>query len=64
MEFNPNIPLGTRITVINFYSGTVNLGGWPAPGYSMNQGDSIDLVYYYSEDYGGNLWWVVSSFNW
>jgi hypothetical protein len=64
MEFNPSIPLGTRITVINLYSGTVNFGGWPGPGYSMNQSDSIDLVYYYDENYGGNLWWITNTFSW
>ena len=64
---NPNIPLGTRITVINNYSGTVAVRGWPGgpfSEYQMANGESIDLVYHYNFNYGGNLWWITNTFNW
>jgi hypothetical protein len=64
---NPNIPLGTRITVINNYSGTVAVRGWPGgpfSEYQMANGESIDLVYHYTFNYGGNLWWITNTFNW
>jgi hypothetical protein len=64
METNPNIPLGTRITVISRYNGTVNVGGWPSPGFPLLEYGSVDMVYYYDTEYGGNLWWVTGSFNW
>jgi hypothetical protein len=64
MEFNPNIPLGTRITVISKYNGTVEVGGWPAPGFPLIEYGSVDMVYCYDTNYGGNLWWVTNSFVW
>lgn len=63
-EINPNIPLGTRVTVMNKYNGTVNVGGWPDIGFALGSYASVDMVYHYNRDYGGNLWWVTGSFSW
>lgn len=58
------IALGTRITVISQYNGTVNVGGWPGPGYTLAQYTSIELVYYYDPTDTGSYWWVTNSFSW
>lgn len=58
------IPLGTRVTVINLYDGTANVGGWPAPGFTMSQYQSIEMVYYYDPVLSANVWWVTNQFIW
>jgi hypothetical protein len=58
------IPLGTKITIMNWYMGTTYITGWDGPAYAMGNYESIDLVYYYDPDYPGNFWWITSSFSW
>lgn len=55
---------GTRVTVINQSQFNLNVSGWPAPGWTVPQFGSVELIYYYEADYGGNLWWVTSAFSW
>ncbi len=64
MGTNPNIPLGTRVTIINKYDGPVYVGGWPDFGFPVIQYASVDMVYHYDRVYGGNVWWVTNSFVW
>jgi len=64
MGTNPNIPLGTRVTIINKYDGPVYVGGWPDFGFPVIPYASVDMVYHYDRVYGGNVWWVTNSFVW
>jgi hypothetical protein len=60
-----NIPLGTKISILSLYNGTVIINGWPAPGYNMSAYQNIDLVYIYDGNPEGvNTWWVTGSFIW
>jgi hypothetical protein len=60
-----DIPLGTKITILNTYDGTVTINGWPFPGYDMSQYQTINLVYIYDGNpMGINTWWVTNSFLW
>ena len=57
--------VGTRITVINNSQFNVDVTGWPGPGWTLLPfGSSVDMVYQYNAEYGGNLWSVVGAFTW
>jgi Collagen triple helix repeat (20 copies) len=64
MFTNPNIPLGTKINIVNLYNGSVAVTAWDGPGYTMAPFENIELVYYYDPGYPGNIWWVTNSFSW
>jgi hypothetical protein len=61
-----DIPLGTKITIINRYDGTVAINGWGfPPRYDMSINQNIDLVYINDGNpFGINIWWVTNSFLW
>lgn len=57
--------VGTRVTVVNNSPVIVSVTGWPGPGWDLNpDGSSVDMVYQYNPNYGGNIWTVVGTFSW
>jgi hypothetical protein len=57
-----NIQLGTRITVINTYNGTVELFGWFGPPYILNTYGTVNLILVSDGSVPG--WWVTSDYYW
>jgi hypothetical protein len=56
------IQVGTRITVINAYNGTIDLSGWFGPPYTINTNGTVNLILIDGE--GSLGWWVTSEFYW
>lgn len=59
-----SLAVGTRVSFVNVSPFTINVSGWPAPGWDIAPYASADFIYYYDADYGGNIWRVISSFVW
>ena len=57
-----NIQIGTKITVINTYNGTVELSGWFGPPYTLNTYGTVNLILITDGSAPG--WWVTSEFYW
>jgi hypothetical protein len=64
LPIEDSIPRGTKITIINNYSGIVTIEGWPAPGFQMGAFATMDLVYIQDDEYPNGYWWVTNSFVW
>ena len=62
----PDIPLGTRITVINNQmANSVNIYGWAFPGYwTLNAYESMEMIYMNDVEFGAQGWWVTNTWVW
>lgn len=63
--FVADIPLGTRVTVVNYYNNTITVNGWGGPGgWTLDAYGAMDLVYYRDPIDNYRNWRVVGTFTW
>ena len=63
--FVADIPIGTRVTLFNYYNNTITVNGWGGPGgWTLDAYGTMELVYLLDPIDGYRSWHVASTFTW